>query len=192
MASVSMDSLRPPWAALHPAEIASREFPRARKGFDPDAVRGWLRTVAAAVEALERELEHVRSERDRLESALRRAGEEPATAGVRAALLDARLRRRARGYDRSEVESLLESAAAEIARLETRTAVLEAEAAHTREASVRDREAAARDAALAETIARLERELSAIRSQVGSFGVANGVANGVSVANGNGARGGAR
>lgn len=183
MASVSMDELRPPWAALHPAEIASREFPRARKGFDPDAVRNWLRTVAAAVEALEREMEYVRAERDRLESALRRAGEEPAAAGVRAALLDARLRRRARGYDRSEVESLLESAAAEIARLETRTAVLEADAIHNRESSARDREAAARDAALAETIARLERELSAIRAQVGSFG---GAGAGVSGANGNG------
>lgn len=184
MAGVSVDTLRQPWAALHPAEIASREFPRARKGLDSDAVRSWLRTVATAVESLERELEHVRAERDRLESALRRAGEEPAAAGVRAALLDARLRRRTRGYDRAEVESLLEAAASEIARLETRTAVLEADALHNRETSLRDREAAARDAALAETIARLERDLAAIRSQVGSVGAP--------AANGNGAGAGAR
>lgn len=159
MAGVSMDSLRAPWDPVHPAEIASRDFPRARKGFDPEAVRAWLRTVAASVESLERELNHVRAERDRLESALRRAGEEPVASTVRAALLEARLRRRSRGYDRAEVETLLEAAAAEIARLETRAAVLEADAANSRQAD-------ARADSLFDTIARLESELAAIRRQV--------------------------
>lgn len=171
--STPVDAMRSPWAALHPAEIATREFPRARKGFDPDAVRGWLRVIASAVQTMQSELDHVRAERDRLESVLRRAGEEPAASAVRSALMQARLRRRPAGYDRSEVESLLEASAAEIARLESRAAVLEAEA-------TRARESAAREAGMAEAVARLEAEISAIRARV-----LDPVPNGIG-ANGNG------
>lgn len=155
----SVPAAMSPWSLLHPAEISAREFPRARKGFDPDAVRSWLRTVATAVETLQTELRHVRAERDRLEAVLRHAAEGSPAGGVRAALLQARLRRRPGGYDRSEVESLLESAAAEIARLESRTAVLEAE-------TLRVREATAREASLSETVARLESEVLRIRSAI--------------------------
>ncbi|HVL91346.1 MAG TPA: DivIVA domain-containing protein [Actinomycetota bacterium] len=161
MNAATPDTMRSPWATMHPAEIAAHEFPRTRKGYDPDAVRAWLRAVAAAVDTLQGELAHVRAERDRLESVLRRAGEDPPASAVRTALMQARLRRRPGGYDRAEVEALLEAAASEIARLETRSAVLEAEAA-------RSRDAALREAALTDAVAQLQAEITSIRSRLPS------------------------
>lgn len=112
---------------IHSAEIAAHEFPHARKGLDPEAVRLWLRAVAATTAALEEENARLRAERDRLAEAFRRARERSPSSSVRTALLHARLRRRPSGYARADVDELLDAAASEIARLEARTALLEAE-----------------------------------------------------------------
>lgn len=161
MNEITADAMRAPWALVHPAEIAAREFPRSRKGYDTGAVRSWLRAVASAVRTLEGELAYVRAERDRLESVLRRAGEDPPASAVRTALMQSRLRRRPGGYDRAEVDALLEASAAEIARLETRAALLEAEAQRSRDVSERE-------AALSRTVARLESEIASIRTSLPS------------------------
>ncbi|MGH2830613.1 MAG: hypothetical protein ACRDJM_09030 [Actinomycetota bacterium] len=114
-------------ARVHSSEIAAHDFPRARKGLDPSAVRAWLTLVAASHRNLEEELAHVANERDLIVASLRRSRQRPPSADVRAALMQARLRRRAGGYDRKEVEELLHAAAEEMARLENQVAVLEAE-----------------------------------------------------------------
>lgn len=116
---------------IHSAEIASREFPRGRgkRGLDREAVRSWLRTVATAYEALEEECDRLRGERDRTRTTLHAVRERRHSPSVRSALLSARIRRRLFGYARKDVDPLLSSLIDELARLETRAALLEAQAA---------------------------------------------------------------
>lgn len=115
--------------AVHPAEISTREFPRARRGLDQAAVLAWLRTVERAYGALHEECERLRAEKARVAASLQSARDTRASTEVRATLTAASLRPSRRGYDREQVEALLSAAADEIARLETRNAVLEAERA---------------------------------------------------------------
>lgn len=141
---------------FHAAEIASREFPRAKKGLDPESVRRWLRTVSDAYSALQDEAGRLRAQRDRVAAALRAARERGPSSSVRAALRQAKLRRALNGYDRNDVETLLEAAASELARLETRCALLEGEID-----AIRHRRTGADE----ERIARLEREIGALKAK---------------------------
>lgn len=51
---------------LRAGEIASREFPVTRRGFDPDSVRRWLELVEASYSTLEEELHRARREWERV------------------------------------------------------------------------------------------------------------------------------
>ena len=112
---------------LHAAEIAVRDFSRARRGLDPDAVRSWLRTVEKAYASLEQEVRRLRDERERMTATLQAARDRAPSTSIRSTLQSAKLSKGMRGYVCEEVDELLETAAAEFARLETRTALLEHE-----------------------------------------------------------------
>ena len=145
-------------AGLHAREIAGRHFPRSKKGLDPDAVRSWLDVVGRAYETLEQEVESLRTQRDRFAASLRASRDRGPVASVRAILRQTKLRRSLAGYSRESVDSLLEAAAAELTRLETRCALLEAELDAMR-FSPGD--------ALDARIARLESELKNLRQDDG-------------------------
>lgn len=112
---------------MHSSEIAAREFPTARQGLDPAAVRAWLTMVAAFVADLEDELTNARNEREQTSASIRRMRRRPASAEIRGALMQAQLRRRVRGYDRHAVQELLRAAASELARLENEVGLLNTE-----------------------------------------------------------------
>lgn len=143
-------------AGLHAREIAGRHFPRTKKGLDPEAVQRWLDVVGRAYATLEEEVEALRAQRDRFAASLRASRDRGPVASVRAILRQTKLRRSVAGYARDNVDALLEAAAAELTRLETRCALLEAELDATRRSP---------GDALDARIARLEEELKALRSQ---------------------------
>ncbi len=155
-AQMPTSDLDPATARVHSAEISAHDFPRARKGLDPAAVKAWLKLVEASFANLEEELGHERTQREQLLASVRRTRRQPASAGVRSALMQSQLRRRAGGYDRGEVEKLLQSAAAELARLENETALLNAELEAVRSAPI--------SPSLADTIMRLERDVATLQT----------------------------
>lgn len=112
---------------MHSSEIAAHQFPKARGGLDPAAVHEWLTTVAMFVADLEDESTYARNESEQTSASIRRLRRRPASADIRGALMQARLRRRFRGYDRRDVQELLRAAASELARLEMEVALLTTE-----------------------------------------------------------------
>lgn len=141
----------PNTSAIHPAEISSREFPRARKGLDPASVLSWLRTVERAYATLDAECRDLRAEKARVTAALQAARDGRSSTQIRVALSNAGLTVRRRGYDPKQVDELLSAAAAELARLETKVAALEAERAAVQDA-----------ASLKERLAEIEQRLASL------------------------------
>lgn len=153
-----------PLSPVHSSEIATRQLPKAWRGYEPGAVRSWLTLVALAQSMLEddatrsrrqwdeslRAIAGLRSRLDRLAfgndqlladatgelkratEALRRArrpmGEsDHETLAVRRVLLETPLRLGLFGVPRTAARAALDAAAAQLARLENRTAVLAAD-----------------------------------------------------------------
>jgi DivIVA domain-containing protein len=112
---------------IQPEEIANRQFPRARRGLDPEAVRDWLRIVARAYEIVAEDYHRALEERNRMHRSLERATEAPPSATLRSALIRLKVRRGFRGYSTEAVQEIITAATAELAKLETRVAVLSAE-----------------------------------------------------------------
>lgn len=112
---------------LHASEIASKQFRRVRRGFDPADVNAWLRTITTAYEALECDVVMLRKERDDLSDAIRLAQSRPSASTLRAAIARRTLTRRLMGYSPADVERLVDEAASEIARLESAVAMLQAQ-----------------------------------------------------------------
>ena len=163
----TMLRVTPTTTPIHSSEIASRDFPRALRGFDPQAVSKWLALVEQSYSMIEDELERRRIDADDVVEALGEVRRRLARAGtldpvqargeldgaktawnraveiagtgvgstrlgfdtlvVRTALLETPLRKRLLGYSRDQVRRLLETSAAQLARLENQLHLTHAE-----------------------------------------------------------------